>query len=93
MKKEKAADKSQAAESDLVAKNAAQLYLWTRRGVSRYCKILGTDKAWERFDCLEDNCFDRGKRSQQSTPLTLQQQIQTIVKDTDELFGKYLKSA
>lgn len=22
-------------------------YLWTRRGASRHCKILGTDQAWE----------------------------------------------
>lgn len=35
------------------------MYLWTRRGASRHCKILGTDKAWEQFDYLEDNYFDR----------------------------------
>lgn len=34
-------------------------YLWTRRGASRHCKILGTDKAWEQFDYLEENYFDR----------------------------------
>lgn len=34
-------------------------YLWTRRGASRHCKILGTDKAWEQFDYLEDNYFER----------------------------------
>lgn len=38
---------------DLVGKNANQLYLWTRRGASRHCKMLGTDKAWEQFDALE----------------------------------------
>lgn len=51
--------KSQSAESGLVAKTASQLYLWTRRGASRHCKILGTDKAWEQFDYLEENYFDR----------------------------------
>lgn len=51
--------KNQVAESNLVAKNTSQLYLWTRRGASRHCKILGTDKAWEQFDYLEDNYFDR----------------------------------
>lgn len=36
-------------------------YLWTRRGASRHCKILGTDKAWEQFDYLEENYFDRAQ--------------------------------
>lgn len=78
--------KNQAAESDLVAKNTSQLYLWTRRGASRHCKILGTDKAWEQFDYLEENYFDR--QEQKQTPLTLQQQIQTIAKGTDELYQR-----
>lgn len=63
------------------------VYLWTRRGASRHCKILGTDKAWEQFDYLEDNYFDR-KEQKQATPLTLQQQIQTIAKGTDELYER-----
>ncbi len=42
----------------LVGKNANQLYLWTRRGASRHCKMLGTDKAWEQFDVLEENYYN-----------------------------------
>ena len=38
------------------------LYLWTKRGALRHCKMLGTDKAWEMFDLLEENYFD-GKKS------------------------------
>ena len=34
------------------------LYLWTKRGASRHCKMLGTDKAWEMFDILEENYFN-----------------------------------
>ena len=34
------------------------LYLWTKRGASRHCKMLGTDKAWEMFDTLEENYFN-----------------------------------
>lgn len=61
-------------------------YLWTRRGASRHCKILGTDKAWEQFDYLEDNYFDR---KQKTVPtLTLQQQIQTIAQGTTELYQR-----
>ncbi len=63
-------------------------YLWTRRGASRHCKILGTDKAWEQFDYLEENYFDRQEQKRQAQPLTLQQQIQTIAKGTDELYSR-----
>ena len=34
------------------------LYLWTKRGASRHCKMLGTDKAWDMFDSLEENYFN-----------------------------------
>ena len=39
-------------------KFASVLYLWTKRGASRHCKMLGTDKAWEMFDTLEENYFN-----------------------------------
>lgn len=47
-------------------KFVSQLYLWTRRGASRHCKILDTEKAWEQFDCLEENYFNP-KHNHQST--------------------------
>lgn len=34
------------------------IYLWTRRGASRHSKMLGTDRAWEMFDALEENYFN-----------------------------------
>ena len=43
---------------DLVDKRTPQLYLWTRRGASRHSKMLGTDKAWEQFDELEENYYN-----------------------------------
>lgn len=63
------------------------LYLWTRRGASRHCKILGTDKAWEQFDYLEDNYFDRAEKKK-DLPLTLKEQIQTIAQGTSELYQR-----
>lgn len=45
-------------DSQLVAKNTRQLYLWTKRGASRHCKILDTEKSWDQFDCLEENYFN-----------------------------------
>lgn len=41
-----------------VKPNVNTLYLWTKRGASRHCKMLGTDKAWEMFDSLEENYFN-----------------------------------
>ena len=44
-----------------IAKNlkfAPFIYLWTKRGVARHCKMLGTDRAWDMFDCLEENYFN-----------------------------------
>ena len=38
---------------------APVMYLWTRRGASRHSKMLGTDKAWEMFDQLEENYFNQ----------------------------------
>ena len=39
-------------------KFVSQLYLWTKRGASRHCKILDTEKAWEQFDYLEEAYFN-----------------------------------
>ena len=37
------------------------LYLWTKRGAARHCKMLGTDKAWDVFEELEENYFNPQK--------------------------------
>lgn len=39
-------------------KFASVLTLWTKIGASRHCKMLGTDKAWDMFDTLEENYFN-----------------------------------
>lgn len=62
-------------------------YLWTRRGASRHCKILGTDKAWEQFDYLEDYYFDRKKQSLRP-PMTIAGQIQLLAQGHVELEAK-----
>lgn len=63
-------------------------YLWTRRGASRHCKILGTDKAWEQFDYLEDNYFDRERISRQALPHTTRDQILLLAQGTAELYQR-----
>lgn len=44
--------------SHVVNEYTPQLYLWTQRGASRHCKMLGTDKSWDVFDCLEESYFN-----------------------------------
>ncbi len=58
--------KNQVTNSPLVAKNTSQLYLWTKRGASRHCKILDTNKAWEQFDYLEESYFNSIHKIQQT---------------------------
>lgn len=45
-----------------IGKRTAILYLWTRQGASRHCKLVNTDKAWDMFDCLEENYFNPPKQ-------------------------------
>lgn len=33
------------------------LYLWTKRGTYRHAKMLGTERAWDVFEMLEENYF------------------------------------
>ncbi|WP_196600516.1 phage antirepressor KilAC domain-containing protein [Pectinatus frisingensis] len=56
--------------SDLqISPMTRSLYLWTRRGASRHCKMLGTDEAWEMFDELEETYFNI-KQNQLSPGIT-----------------------
>lgn len=45
----------------VVGKNARSLILYTKQGASRHSKMLGTDKAWDMFDELEENYFNPKK--------------------------------
>lgn len=68
----------------VVSKNTSRLYLWTRRGASRHCKILGTDKAWEQFDYLEDNYFERKTQPKlPQTPMELLELHYEAIKQVD----------
>ncbi|MFT8392672.1 MAG: ORF6C domain-containing protein [Liquorilactobacillus ghanensis] len=64
------------AKSVLVGKNASSLYLWTKRGASRHSKMLGTDRAWDMYDELEENYFS----SKEQRPLSLPEQISLVAK-------------
>lgn len=51
--------KNRVTDSNLVGKNASVLILWTKRGASRHSKMLGTDRAWNMYDELEENYFNK----------------------------------
>ena len=41
------------------SKNAFRIYLWTEKGCLHHAKSLGTDKAWEVFEMLEETYFNK----------------------------------
>lgn len=49
-------------------KFTSRLYLWTKRGAARHCKSIGTDRAWDVFELLEDVYFDT-KQEIPDTPI------------------------
>ena len=69
---------------DLVDKRTPSLILWTKRGASRMCKILDTDKAWEQFDILEDTYFNiekiKNKLLEEKMKLELEAKNRTILR-------------
>jgi hypothetical protein len=72
--------------SDLqISPMTRSLYLWTRRGASRHCKMLGTDKAWEMFDLLEDRYFNPAPPKQLSPLEILAQQANALVEQEKQL--------
>ena len=66
-------------QSDLqISPMTRTLYLWTRRGASRHCKMLGTDMAWEMFDFLED-CYFSQRRAEPRQLTPEEQVIQGLI--------------
>lgn len=49
-------------QNDLSLKRVNQLYLWTEKGAFLHAKSLNTDKAWEVYDRLVDNYFNKPQK-------------------------------
>lgn len=62
--------------------NLNKLYLWTEKGAFLHAKSLNTDVAWEVYDHLVDNYFNKKK------PLTVMEQIQILAQGNIELEQK-----
>jgi hypothetical protein len=79
---ELAAFKLQVGNSDLqISPMTRHLYLWTKRGASRHSKMLGTDRAWDMYDMLEENYFNPRPVKQ----LTATEQLKLATKSVVEL--------
>ena len=65
------------------------LYLWTKRGASRHAKMLGTDRAWDVYDELEENYFN--PKTQQRLPQSPTEMLKLAINSTLETAGKVEK--
>lgn len=74
--------KNEVRNPNLVGKNASSLILYTKRGASRHSKMLGTDRAWDMYDELEENYFNPKPVNK---PLTAVEQIKLLPKAVVEL--------
>lgn len=63
------------------SKKASKLYLWTEKGAFLHAKSLNTDTAWEVYDRLVDNYFEKTK----AVPMTTDQKIQLLAQGNVEL--------
>ena len=61
-----------------------KLYLWTEKGAFLHAKSLNTDKAWEVYDRLVDEYFEKGSRK----PMTVAEQIQLLAQGNVKLEEK-----
>lgn len=66
------------------SKKASKLYLWTEKGAFLHAKSLNTDTAWEVYDRLVDNYFEKPK----VVPMTTDQKIQLLAQGNVELTEK-----
>lgn len=73
--------KDQVGNYDLVGKRASSIYLWTKRGASRHSKMLGTDKAWDMYDMLEDVYFNL---KQYQLPQTTDEKIELLLESSSD---------
>lgn len=64
--------------------NLNKIYLWTEKGAFLHAKSLNTDTAWEVYDRLVENYFEKPK----AVPMTTDQKIQLLAQGNVELTEK-----
>lgn len=76
--------KDEVRNTNLVGKNASQLILYTKQGASRHSKMLGTEKAWDMFDELEENYFNPRQQQLPTNPMEILELTFAAQKETNE---------
>lgn len=76
--------KDEVRNTNLVGKNASQLILYTKQGASRHSKMLGTEKAWDMFDELEENYFNPKQQQLPTNPMEILELTFAAQKETNE---------
>lgn len=75
--------KSQIGNSDLpINKFVSQIILYTKQGASRHSKMLNTERAWDMYDELEENYFNRPQQLQ--IPTSPRELIQLALEGNQE---------
>lgn len=64
--------------------NANKFYLWTKKGAFLHAKSLNTDTAWEVYDRLVDNYFDKQEKPKSAIE-QLQLQSQAILEVNEKI--------
>lgn len=55
--------------------NVTKLYLWTEKGAWMHAKSLNTDKAWEAYEALVDDYYEKVEQSIDVSKLSLEMQM------------------
>lgn len=63
-------------------KNAKTIYLWTEKGAFLHAKSLNTDQAWEVYDRLVDNYFQK-KDDKMNMPMSYRDAIAQLLESLD----------
>lgn len=74
--------KMQLENIELVNPRVSHLLLYTKQGASRHSKMLGTDRAWDMYDQLEENYFNPPQ--QMMLPTSPRELIQLVLEGTEE---------
>lgn len=61
--------------------NTHTFYLWTKKGAFLHAKSLNTDNAWELYDALVDNYFDKQNRKIDTSKLSPELQMFYVIAD------------
>lgn len=82
--------KNQFENFEVVGKRSSHIYLWTKRGASRHSKMLGTDRAWDMYDQLEETYFNSIPKVDSSQ---LSPELQMFKGLFDAMAGQELKTS